>query len=119
MEIAGYEVTNEELRALAYLVPDPAAWIEHCAKERKAEEKIKGKIKKALILIASVPEEEYTTRAERDEAELAALLPTEEQAALERELALARLSADLEAAMKSKLSLAQAYLERQIKELSE
>ena len=115
-----YHITHEERRALAHLVPDPDAWIAHAmANLPDPEPAIQAKIKKALDLYATIPDAEYTTRAERDTAELAALLPTPQQAALDRELALAQLHANLAAAAKHKLTQAQAHLHAQIDTLTQ
>ena len=120
MKIAGHDITDKEHRALAYMVPDPDAWITHAAAQLPdADDAIKQKIKKALDLYATIPDAEYTTRAERDAAELAALLPTPQQAALDRELALAQLHANLAAAAKHKLTQAQAHLQTQIDTLTQ
>ena len=83
MQIAGYEITDGEYRALAYILVDPDAWIEHAAKQRKGAEAITHKIEKALALVTDVPEGEYTTRAER-EAMLEAKMETEVEAQAEK-----------------------------------
>ena len=113
---------DEERHALNYILKDPDAWLENAAQHlspRKAEKAIKHKIKKALILVEGVSDEDYTTRAERDALAEAEMQPTPEQVALSHELTLARLEADRAAAKNANLNLALAYLEQQIAELEE
>ena len=63
-------MTDEERRALAYImIEDPDAWHERITNHfspKKAAEVITFKIQKALILVADISEEDYTTKAERD-----------------------------------------------------
>jgi len=118
MKIADYEITNEEHRALAYLVPDPDAWLEHAAKQPRGDKAINHKIKKALALVSGVSDEDYTTRVERDALEEAEMQPTPEQVALSHELTLARLEADVVAAKNANLYLALTHLEQQIAEVA-
>jgi len=118
LKIANHEITQQEYRALAYMLEDATAWLQHAAALPNATEAITHKIQQALALVAKVPAAEYTTRAERDAQADAALQPTPEQAALHQELTLARLHADLAAATQAGLYQAAAHLQAQITALT-
>lgn len=119
MIIAGYEISKEEYRALAYILVDPDAWLEHAAKQENGDQAIAHKIKKALLLVEGVSDEDYITRAEREALAKAEMWPTPEQAALSRELIRAQLEADLTAAKGKGLPLAEVELTKQIAELTD
>jgi len=112
--------TKEQLAAMAYVVADPQAWIEHVEATfppEKAEKAIRGKIEKCLAMVKDAPRGSKT-RAERDADEMAAMTPSQDEMDLQRELTLCDLTARLDVAKSEKLAKAQAHLEARIAEAS-
>jgi len=94
---AGITITDDEEQALAYVVPDVAAWIENAVSVfgENAQAVVLSKIAKAEAIVAKVPEEAYTTRAERDAA-YEAEMETAAKEAAEAQASLVNRVADME-----------------------
>jgi len=116
MKIAGYDISNEEHKALDHVLQggeNPEEWITRVAALPNGKDAILNKIAKCVERYNTTPVEQRTTRVERDAAE-AAMRPTVEEVALSRELVLCRLKAELSAAKEAKLKRAEDHLTAEI-----
>ena len=112
MIIAGYEVSEEEYKALDHVLQggeNPEEWITRVAAYPTGVTSIPNKIARCVAKYNATPVEQRTTRAPRNAAE-AAMEPTAEERATQREMVLCELRAKLTAAQQAKLKRAETRL---------
>ena len=116
MIIAGYEVSEEEYKALDHVLQggeNPEEWITRVAAYPTGVTSIPNKIARCVAKYNATPVELRTTRVQRDAEELA-MQPTAEEIALGREMVLCRLKAELSVAKEANLRRAETKLMSEI-----
>ena len=121
MKIAGYEISDEEYKALDHVLQggeNPEQWTTRVALLPNGAEAIANKIALCLDRYNATPIEQRTTRVQRH-AEEAPMQPTAEEIATGREMLLSDLHGKLAAAKQKKLKRAETKLMAQIARLEE